>query len=74
MKKTTKCTDCEKKVDFVTALSTGLCNGCKKVFCSSHKFKHLCEELKKIEEQKKQEQNRLLEISKTKKSIFSFTL
>ena len=53
MKKCSKCFDCQKNVDFVAALSTGLCEGCKNVFCFQHKFKHTCEQLLQIQEKKK---------------------
>lgn len=72
MKKATKCLDCQKNVDFVTALSTGLCQGCKNIFCFKHKFTHTCKELQAMELEKKKEQERLLQLGKQKKSIFSF--
>lgn len=72
MKKTTKCneTDCKKHIDFIVALSTGACQGCKNVFCYEHKFKHMCDALKQIELQKKQEKEQLLLLAKSKKTFF----
>lgn len=70
MKKTSKCFDCHKCVDFVAALSTGLCEGCKNVFCFQHKFKHSCEQLLQIQEKKKQDLAQQMLLSKTKKTFF----
>lgn len=72
-KKVTNCSEqgCFKKVDMIAALSTGLCDGCRNVFCYQHKFKHVCDQLLALQQKKKQELSNQLLNAKVKKT-FSF--
>jgi len=74
IKKLTKCNElnCLKNVDMVTAISTGLCEGCKKVFCYQHKFKHTCQELLELQQKKRNELASQLLLAKNQKKASTF--